>query len=70
MHEDIYNFFSQLNFLTLSTNVPGATFLRNETNGQTLFVVLLDNDHKQLYNAGMISAIVQKLSSAYTYPDP
>lgn len=70
MHEDIYNFFSQLNFLTLSTNVPGATFLRNENNGQTLFVVLLDNDHKQLYNAGMISAIVQKLSSAYTYPAP
>ena len=33
-------------------------------------MVLLDNDHKQLYNAGMISAIVQKLSSAYTYPDP
>lgn len=70
MYSDVYHFFSQLNFLTLSTNVPGATFLRNEVNGQTLFVILLDNTRGQVWSSSMIQALHQKLASGYTYPDP
>lgn len=69
LSNELRNFFRQLNFLILATNVPGITIMKNENNGEMLYVVLLDHDNHQIWSTGTLSAVTQQLASRHTYPD-
>ena len=62
MGTELRNFFGQLNFALSKTNVQGVTIMKNQSNGDTLFVVLLDNAAGQVWSAGVIGQIYAQLS--------
>ena len=67
---EIRNFFGQLNFLLIATNVPGVTIMKNVNNGDTMYVVLMDHDNGQVWSTGILASIHKQLSAMHSYPDP
>ncbi len=65
---DIKKFFGQQNFLAADTNIHGITILRNTDGNDDIFVVLLDNDDSQVWNASVIAGMNRQLSGMAVYP--
>lgn len=53
----------------MATNVPGITIMKNESDGEILYVVLLENESRRFFTPGSISAIHTQISSKHVYPE-
>lgn len=68
LSNDIRGFFGQQNFLLIQTNIPGITVMKNSAGADEVFVVLMDNDNRQIWNSSLIVTVNARLSATVSYP--
>lgn len=69
LSKDIRGFFGQQNFLLIQTNIPGITVMKNSDGADTVFVVLMDNENRQIWSSSLILTINSQLASQVAYPN-